>query len=68
MTEPIKIKHEYEQLMCTKPEFEIKHASKTHFIMKTQPERYKSRHNPKMTNNLMVSFQFCQGINAIEFT
>jgi len=24
--------------MCTKHEFEIKHASKTHFIMKTQPK------------------------------
>jgi len=38
VTKPINIKPEYEPLMCTKHEFEIKHASKTHFIMKMQPK------------------------------
>jgi len=54
----------HQPLMCTKHEFEIKHASETHFIMKTQPEIYKSKYNPEITNNLMISFQFRQGINV----
>jgi len=46
MTEPININQEYKPLMCTKHEFEIKHASKIHFIMKTQPE---TKSNPDTT-------------------
>jgi len=35
------------------------------FIIKTQPENIcNSEYNPKTTNNLTVSIQFRQGINA----
>jgi len=34
-------------LMCTKQEFEIKHASKMHFIMNTQPEIESNSNEPR---------------------
>jgi len=55
--EPINIKHEYEPLMCTKHEFEIKHASKTYFITKTQPKR-ESNPNKIHTRPTISRFHF----------
>jgi len=43
--------------MCTKYEFEIKHASKMHFIMKTQPET-KSNSNTTQKRPTIPWFHF----------
>jgi len=43
--------------MCTKHEFEIKHASKMHFIMNTQPET-KSNSNTTQKGPTISWFHF----------